>query len=142
MPLKLALLALALALAQVDCANPLVPNVGMADPHVHVFNGSFFLYATNDFSNTNTGFVMKSWRIWSSPDLVTWTLATTLEPQDTPANPSVYDSCWATDAAQGPDGQYYWYLSIGGDQVRAFSFYNRIWQPPPHMDGLEDGNAE
>jgi len=36
-------------------ANPVVPNVGMADPHVHFFNGRFYMYATHDFSPNNTG---------------------------------------------------------------------------------------
>jgi hypothetical protein len=26
-------------------ANPLVPNVGMADPHIHVFDGKAWMYA-------------------------------------------------------------------------------------------------
>ena len=40
---------------------------------------------------------MKNWWVWSSPDLVEWTLETVLDPQQTPATPSEYDECWATD---------------------------------------------
>lgn len=32
----------------VRAGNPLVPHVGMADPHVHVFNNSIYMYATHD----------------------------------------------------------------------------------------------
>lgn len=35
--------------------NPLVPHVGMADPNLHRFNGSFFVFGTHDFSVDNTG---------------------------------------------------------------------------------------
>lgn len=36
--------------------NPVVPNVGMADPHVHFYDDlGFFMYATHDFSPNNTG---------------------------------------------------------------------------------------
>ena len=40
------------------------------------------------------------------------------ESRQTPAQPSVWDECWATDAAV-QDGHYYFYLSIGSDQVGA-----------------------
>jgi hypothetical protein len=33
----------------VDGGNPLVPNVGLADPHLHYFNGTFYLFATHDY---------------------------------------------------------------------------------------------
>lgn len=68
------MLAAALAaLAVLSCAraaNPIVPNVGMADPHIHLFNGVFYLYATHDFAPNNTGFRMDNWWVWASPDLV------------------------------------------------------------------------
>ena len=38
--------------------NPIVPNVGMADPHAHVFGDRVYIYATHDASPTNTGFGM------------------------------------------------------------------------------------
>jgi arabinoxylan arabinofuranohydrolase len=53
--------AAATTLSLCEGANPVVPNVGMADPHVHVFNGSFYMYSTHDFSPNNTGFLMKDW---------------------------------------------------------------------------------
>ena len=45
------LLATVVALA----GNPLVPHVGMADPNLHFFNGSWHIFATHDFSVNNTG---------------------------------------------------------------------------------------
>jgi beta-xylosidase len=122
------LLALAAAAALLlappaRAANPLVANVGQADPHVHYWPeaGSYFAYTTHDFANNNTAFIMNDWRVWSSPDLVQWTLAATVYPNATPAPPSDYHNCWATDGAhkREPDGSwsYYFYLSIGTCQV-------------------------
>ena len=113
------LLAPLLALA----ANPLVANVGQADPHIHFWPeaNAFFLYSTHDYSPNNTGFRMDDWRVWSSPDLRQWTLAATVYPNATPALPADYHSCWATDGAhkQEADGSwsYFFYLSIGTCQV-------------------------
>lgn len=98
------------------CVNPIVYGVGMADPHIHVFNDTFYLYSTHDFSVNNTNFVMKDWWIWSSSDLVSWTKLDVLQPNATPAAPADWSSCWAVDAAFH-NGNYYWYLSIGPDQV-------------------------
>ena len=88
----------------------------MADPHVHVFNGSFYLYATSDFSVNDTGFKNTRWWAWESPDLVRWSLASVLLPNATPATPDEWNTCWATDAAQR-DGSTFWYLSMGPDEV-------------------------
>jgi arabinoxylan arabinofuranohydrolase len=109
--------------------NPVVPNVGMADPHVHFFNGSFYMYATHDFAPNNTGFLMKDWWVWSSPDLITWKLESVLEPQDTPSPPSAWDECWATDGASR-NGSYFFYLSIGPNQVAVVNGSSPIgpWQ--------------
>jgi hypothetical protein len=106
-----------------SAANPVVPDVGMADPHIHFWGatGTAYMYSTHDFSPNNTGFLMKNWWIWASTDLVHWALQDELEPQDTPASPSAYDECWATDAAvsvtsnTGPG--YFFYLSIGPEEV-------------------------
>jgi arabinoxylan arabinofuranohydrolase len=121
------LLPLSVLLALSACAsakNPIVSNEGVADPHIHQWHsgGLFYLYSTHDFSPNNTGFLMKDWRVWTSPDLVAWTNASTLLPQDTPAPPGAYDECWATDGAMSPDGStFFFYLSIGGDQVAVVS---------------------
>ena len=101
--------------------NPLVPNVGMADPHLRVSSTfpRFLLFATHDFSPNNTGapiriflaslnivctcagFLMKDWWVWTSNDLVHWIKSAVIAPSsqflswDTNAN-----ECWATDGCE------------------------------------------
>jgi arabinoxylan arabinofuranohydrolase len=65
---------------------------------------------------------MTDWWVWSSPDLVSWTLADVLLPNATPAAPSDYGSCWATDGAHRKDPatgawEYFFYMSIGKCQT-------------------------
>jgi arabinoxylan arabinofuranohydrolase len=90
--------------------NPIVPNVGMADPHIHIFDDKAYLYATHDYSPKNTGFTTYDWWVWSSSDLIHWQYACTLNPDDTYVGPM--SACWATDAAMR-NGYTYWYLSVG-----------------------------
>ncbi|WP_092579711.1 family 43 glycosylhydrolase [Hyunsoonleella jejuensis] len=90
--------------------NPLVYDVGMADPHIKIFNNKAYLYATRDEDKTAKKFVMPDWKIWSSEDLIHWKLETTILPTDTYMGES--KSCWATDAAY-KNGSYYFYFSNG-----------------------------
>ena len=90
---------------------------GVADPHVHFFGDRFYLYTTHDFSAEDRGFKNLDWRVFSSPDLLTWLLESTLLPNATPAAPGDYSTCWATDAAAGADGAFYFYLSLGANQI-------------------------
>ena len=89
--------------------NPIIPNKGVNDPHIHIFEGRAYLYATHDRSIENTRFAMDEWGVWSSDDLVNWTLESILKPEDTYIG-RPYDQCWATDAAYR-DGKYYFYFS-------------------------------
>ena len=50
--------------------NPIVPDVGLNDPHIHIFNDKAYVYATHDKSIENENFIMEDWWIWSSTDLV------------------------------------------------------------------------
>ncbi len=50
--------------------NPIVPDVGLNDPHVHIFNDKAYVYATHDKSIENENFITEDWWIWSSTDLV------------------------------------------------------------------------
>ncbi|MCH2114686.1 MAG: HEAT repeat domain-containing protein [Pirellulales bacterium] len=90
--------------------NPIVPNVGMSDPHIHIFNDRAYLYASHDYSAKNTQFTMYDWWVWSSSDLINWQYECSLNPADTYVGPMA--GCWATDAAY-KNGSYYWYLSVG-----------------------------
>ena len=104
--------------------NPIVPNVGQADPHIHYWpeTGLHYAYATHDQSPQNTGFYMTDWWAWTSADLRVWKLADVLYPNATPAPLSDYGKCWATDGAHRKDPatgswEYFFYLSIGVCQV-------------------------
>lgn len=90
--------------------NPLVPNVGMADPHIFIFNGKAYIYATRDVDNKAKNFVMPDWKIWSSEDLINWSLETTIKPTETYMG--VSNDCWAADVAFR-NGKYYFYFSNG-----------------------------
>ena len=113
-------------LASADAANPLggktpadyVP--GMADPNLHYFDGKFTMWATHDFSVNNTGFLMKDWWIWSSPDLVEWTKESVVSPAQSLKWDKVPNECWATDAAFA-NGKYYFYVSAGPGEVGVMS---------------------
>src|SRR6476469_7935632 len=95
--------------------NPIVPNVGLNDPHIHIFNDTAFVYASHDKSINNTAFVMEDWWVWSSPDLVNWTKRSILKPEQTYiAKP--FDGCWATDVGY-KNGKYYWYFSEKNQQT-------------------------
>jgi hypothetical protein len=121
-----------------DAANPIVPGIGQADPHMHVWPtnpGKVILYATHDCNKggragpcaktnptNDLGFYMTDWWVWSSFDLVNWKLETTVLP-DTLSWENVNTSveCWATDAASFANGSTYFYLSVGPKQVGVVS---------------------
>lgn len=88
----------------------------MADTNVHWFNGTFMIFATHDFSVNNTGFLMKDWWVWSSSDLVDWTLESTVSPEVSLKWDTQDDECWATDAAF-VNGRLFFYVSAGGGQI-------------------------
>ena len=95
--------------------NPIVPAAGLNDPHVHIFDGKAYVYATHDKSIENESFIMEDWWIWSSDDLVNWKLETVLDPADTYIGGG-FQSAWATDAAYR-NGKYYWYFSEANEQT-------------------------
>lgn len=89
-------------------SNPIVPNVGMADPHIFIFNGKAYNFATRDADTKAKMFNMPDWNIWSSSDLVNWTLVRTIKPTETYIGESKF--CYATDVAF-KNGMYYYYFS-------------------------------
>jgi arabinoxylan arabinofuranohydrolase len=88
--------------------NPIIPGRGVCDPHVHIFQDRAYLYASHDLSPKNDYWLMNDWQIWSSDNLVDWSLESTVRPEDTYVGPC--ENCWATDAAER-NGQYYFYFS-------------------------------
>ncbi|TBN03694.1 carbohydrate-binding protein [Hyunsoonleella flava] len=95
--------------------NPIVPNQGLNDPHIHIFNDTAYVYASHDKSKENKKFIMEDWWVWSSPDLVNWKKRSVLNPKDTYIGKD-FTRCWATDAAY-KNGKYYWYFSEGNEQT-------------------------
>ena len=94
--------------------NPIVPNQGLNDPHIHIFNDTAYVYASHDKSASNDRFIMENWWVWSSPDLVHWTKRSVLKPEDTYIGKG-FTGCWATDVAN-KKGKYYWYFSERNQQ--------------------------
>tara|TARA_R110002049_G_scaffold200047_2_gene370614 strand:- start:350 stop:1696 length:1347 start_codon:yes stop_codon:yes gene_type:complete len=95
--------------------NPIVPNKGLNDPHIHIFNDTAYVYASHDKSIDNKKFVMEDWWVWSSPDLVNWTERSRLKPENTYIG-KPFESSWATDVGY-KNGKYYWYFSEGNEQT-------------------------
>ena len=95
--------------------NPIVPNQGLNDPHIHIFKDTAYFYPSNDKSLDNKKFVMEDWWIWSSVDLVNWKKRSVLKPKDTYIGKE-FESCWATDVGT-KNGKYYWYFSESNQQT-------------------------
>ena len=109
--------ALPLLLLAVDAANPIVPGVGMADPHMHVWPAQpdkVYVYATHDCNRAGDasqpcaaaagelGFLMEDWWVWSSTDLVAWTQEARVYPTALAyENANTTDECWAR-SGEGP----------------------------------------
>lgn len=89
------------------------PNMGVCDPHVHVFDGKAYLFSSHDYGPGQPIYRMDDWRVFSSEDLVNWDLEFTLRPEDTFLGED--HECYATDAAER-NGKYYLYFS---DQQRS-----------------------
>ena len=88
----------------------IIPNQGVCDPHVHIFNGKAYMFSTHDRGPGQPIFRMDDWRIFSSDDLLNWKLEYTLHPEDTFLGKC--EDCYATDAAER-NGKYYFYFSEG-----------------------------
>ena len=84
----------------------IIPNQGVCDPHVHIFNGKAYMFTTHDRGPHEPIFTMDDWRIFSSDDLLNWKLEYTLRPEDTFLGKNA--ECYATDAAER-NGKYYFY---------------------------------
>ncbi len=98
----------------IQAKNPIIPNKGANDPHIHIFNGKAYLSASHDKSIESKSFSMDDWWLWSSDDLVNWKLESVLKPEDTYIG-KPFSGCWATDMAYR-NGKYYWYFSERNEQ--------------------------
>lgn len=99
-----------LATAELQAGNPIVPDVGMADPHCYVFNDKVYLFTTRDLDATQKKFTAPDWNIWSSDDLVNWKHERTIKPSATYIGEG--GKCWATETVCR-DGKYFFYFSNG-----------------------------
>lgn len=86
----------------------IIPNQGVCDPHIRIYNGKVYMYTTHDRSPENTGFYMDDWRVFSSDDLLNWKLEYTFHPEDTFLGKC--EECYATDCVER-NGKYYLYFS-------------------------------
>lgn len=120
-------------------SNPLLPGLGVCDPHVRVYGGRAWLYATHDRSPSNSDYSMDEWWVWSSDDLVRWRHECSLAPADTYIGPG-FHSCWATDAAER-DGRYYWYFSEGARRAGVVTAESPggPWMDPLGRPLIEEG---
>ncbi|MEI7910329.1 MAG: glycine-rich domain-containing protein [Verrucomicrobiota bacterium] len=110
--LACALLACAPPLAFAD--NPIIPNQGVCDPHIHIVNGKAYLYSTHDYGTGQPNYRMDDWQLFSSTDLVSWTKEFVLKPENTYLGSCT--TCYATDGA-GRNRNYYFYFSKGQQET-------------------------
>jgi len=88
--------------------NPVISNLGVCDPHIHIFNNKAYLFASHDREPVKSFYGMYDWWIWSSSDLVHWELEFNLFPKDMWVGPT--NNCWAVDGAER-NGKFYFYVS-------------------------------
>lgn len=84
------------------------PDMGVCDPHVHIYNGKAYLFSSHDRGPGQPIFRMDDWQIFSSEDLVNWELEATVRPEDTFLG--ACEECYAVDSAHR-NGKYYFYFS-------------------------------
>ncbi|HEX8604920.1 MAG TPA: family 43 glycosylhydrolase, partial [Pseudoduganella sp.] len=91
-----------------------------ADPSPHYFTmqggGRFYLYATDDASNSGKYWDSTSWRLYTSTDMATW------QDAGIPLDVKVFRwartgaKAWAPEAVQR-NGRFYFYAPVGGDRI-------------------------
>ncbi len=87
----------------------LIPDRGMADPHVWLENGRLYAFCGGDKSwePVNT-WIMDRWELWSTSDLLNWQHELTVKPTETYIGDQ--PNCWAGDLCER-NGKYYWFFS-------------------------------
>ncbi len=110
-----ALLLCAGVASSARATNPIVPNIGLTDPEIRIYDNHAYLYATHDADPKARKFLMNDWWVWRSDDLVNWKKVSVLKPEDTYWKKPC-DECWATSSA-GHNGKYYFYFSRGRAEI-------------------------
>ena len=111
--------------------NPIIKNQGVSDPHIRVFNDTIFLYSGHDSHPTDKIWKMKDWRIFSSTDLLNWTIKDSISPKENYMDDASED-CWASDAISR-NGKYYFYFS---DRKRGIGVMTSDNPSGPFIDPL------
>jgi len=111
--------------------NPVIPDIGMSDPHMRVFHDTLYLYCGHDTHPNDQTWVMQEWRVFRSTDLVNWTLEHSISPQDNYMDDNSTD-CWAADAAQR-NGKSFFYFS---DRKRGIGVMQADHPTGPFSDAL------
>ncbi|MFI3288988.1 MAG: family 43 glycosylhydrolase [Rikenellaceae bacterium] len=87
----------------------LIPDRGMADPHVWIENGRLYVFCGHDKSwEPVNDWIMDSWQLWSTKDLTNWQHEYTIHPTDSYIGDQ--PNCWAGDLCER-NGKYYWFFS-------------------------------
>ena len=108
----------------------IIPNQGVCDPHVHIFNGKAYMFTSHDYGPGQSIFRMDDWQLFSSDDLLNWKLEFVLKPRDTFLKHT--HECYATDGAER-NGKYYFYFS---DQQRCTGVAVSDRPEGPYKDAL------
>lgn len=111
--------------------NPIIPGIGMSDPHVRVFDGTLHLFSGHDEHPEDRTWVMRDWRIHASADLVNWMEVGRISPADNFMGAESSD-CWAGDAATR-NARYYFYFS---DRTRGIGVMVADHPQGPYRDAL------
>lgn len=87
----------------------LIPDRGMADPHVWIENETLYVMCGHDKTwEPVNSWIMDRWEMWSTKDLVNWSHEYTLYPIQTYIGDK--PQCWAGDLTKR-NGKYYWFFS-------------------------------
>ncbi|MFP1132665.1 family 43 glycosylhydrolase [Asticcacaulis sp. W401b] len=86
------------------------------DPSPHYFAGKFYLYATDDGSNSGKYWDSTSWRLYTSKDMKTWSDDGAFLSVDVFKWARPDAKAWAPEAAYR-NGKYYYYAPVGGDKI-------------------------
>lgn len=111
--------------------NPIIKNKGVSDPHIRVFNDTIYLYSGHDSHPNDKIWNMKDWRVFSSTDLLNWTIRDTISTKENYMTDDSED-CWASDAISR-NGQYYFYFS---DRKRGVGVMTSVTPSGPFIDPL------
>jgi hypothetical protein len=94
-------------------ANPSITHIYTADPAALAHDGVLYVHTGRDEATPGQqNFVMREWRGFSTTDLVNWTDHGPLLSVDDFAWAGA--DAWAAEVVRGPDGRFYWYVSING----------------------------